>query len=654
MADGDQLRAQDGSVYTVFLSYSREDRKIANQIYQILTKAGFTVWWDHLLAGGERFADSTEAALEGAKAVVVLWSKTSIGSHWVHDEATRGRDRRCLVPLSIDGSSPPLGFRQFQVIDVSHGRMRAGSTEMQNMIRVVAALHEQPAGTTPSPAPPARHGDAATPGPFNRRGVIIGGGLLALSGAAGLAAWKTGWFGERPDSSSIAILPFDNLSGDPAQAYFSDGLSEELRTTLSLNRQIAVAAQTSSNSFRGEKLDARAIAHRLNVAYILDGGVRRAGGVVRITAQLIDGSAGFEKWSQSFDRTIADIFAVQTEISLMVADALVKQLSGGDRSKLRIGGTTDTRAYDAFLRGKALYAMATTEASDREALALFESATALDPRYAAAHAARSRSLTSIANNYAKGDQLADYYTRAIAAARAALELAPDLAEAHAALGFALLNGKLDARAAHDPYRRSFELGFGNADILAAYANYAARTGDFAGARQAIARAERLDPLNPSVFRNAGVIEYGARRYGDAASALQTALSLNPRISGVHSLFGDIHLLQGDFDAARSSFSREPVMLARMKGLAIIEAKAKGRAAGETALAEMIARFGDNSLYQQAQVLAQWNEPDAAMAILERAYKAGDSGLVQSREDPLLDPLRADPRYKALQEKLGFA
>lgn len=645
MGTGDQIGEEiDGSVEsTVFVSYSREDQKQVLPIIQLLQSEGYHVWWDGLLEGGERFSNITHQALENARAVVVFWSKTSIVSHWVHDEATRGRDRKCLVPLSLDGSEPPLGFRQFQVIDISKARIRPNAPEMQKMLRAVAHLRGEGA-----PSPPQAKARSFQLG---RREAIGAGALLAVAGG-GFAAWK--WL--EPDASlrSVAVMPFDNLSGDASRAYFSDGLSEELRNTLSLNRQLAVAAQTSSNKFRDDEIDAKAIAERLGVAYILDGSVRQSGDMVRVTAQLIEGETGFEKWSQSFDRKLSDIFAVQSDIATTVADELASKIWANPAdAKTRAGGTRSVKAYDAYLRGQALYKLAADERSDRDALAQFDAAVAADGRYAVAHAARSRALTVIANNYSTGDQLRKFYAQSVAAAKKAVELASDLAEAHSALGFVLFNGMLQVKAANDPYRQSFELGFGNADILASYANYAARTGQFASAREAIARAKRLDPLNPSVFRNAGVIEYCDRQYDAAIALFDTALSLNPKIGGVQSLLGDIRILQGNWQAAQKHFALEPGTLARQKGEAIIAMKLADAAAGEAVVTRMKMEYGDNSLYQQAQVMAQWGKNDAAIAALVKAKAAGDSGLVQLRNDPLLDPLRDNPEFRAIVTAIGF-
>ncbi len=209
------------------------------------------------------------------------------------------------------------------------------------------------------------------------------------------------------------------------------------------------------------------IAGKLGVAYLLDGSVRRSGDLVRVAADLIDGETGFSHWTRTFDRSMNDIFAVQSEIANAVASALAAQVTatggspaGADQELAASGGTTNVAAYDAYLRGRALYDLSSDEASERAALAQFDAAIAADPSYAAAHAARSRSLTAIANQYGEVNELGGLYDAAIASARRAIELAPDFADAHSTLASVLFQGRLDARAAREPFERSRALGAG--------------------------------------------------------------------------------------------------------------------------------------------------------------------------------------------------
>ena len=632
----------------VFVSYSRDDRPAALPIIAALEAEGFQVWWDGLLEGGDAFAHATETALETADAVVVLWSAISIQSHWVRDEATRGRDRGCMVPATLDGTMPPLGFRQIQVIDLAASKGDAVGAKFAVLAKAIRA-------TAAAPRNQLRFTGSATPAPAATRRhalMLAGGGAVAVAG--GLAVWSGGLFTRAATTNSVAVLPFRNL-GEPAQDYFADGLADELRAILSRNRQFEVMGETSSDRFRSDRPDAPAISAALRVALILDGSVRTAGNAMRITAQLVDGKTGFTKWSQTFDRKLTDILAVQSDIATTVADAMVANISaeaGFDAH--RIGGTQNSKAFDAFLRGSALTKLAANEASDRGALARYDEAIAVDPKFAAAHAARSGALTVIAATYAKSDQAKDYLKQAIAAANTAISLAPDLALGHFALGYALFNGMLDIKAAEAPYAKCFELGYGSVGPLVGFGEYAANIGNFADGRKAFARAQRLDPLNPVVFRGAGLLEFLARQPEAAKAALRSALSFNPSSGIVHRILGDMELAQGRFQEARRHYEQEPFEILRLPGLAIADMRLAGAEAGARQMAELVQKYGDNSFYQQVEILAQWGRPDEALDALEKAFAVSDPGLAQLRNDPLLDPIRQSPTFVTILGALGFA
>lgn len=632
----------------IFLSYARADRAWAERLIRALGTDRFDIWYDGLLEGGENFLPTTEAALEGADAVIVLWSKISVASHWVRDEATSGRDRRRLVPISIDGSLPPLGFRQFQVLDMSSWAGKPGD-DVFKVVSAIAAVTgaEPPLATTPA-SPPQRKPD--------RRQLLAGGGVV-LAGAIGLAGWRLWPGGEAgapsATANSIAVLPFRNLSGDTGQDYFAEGLTEELRTTLSLNRQLLVSGAGSAGNFRAPDADTRQIARTLGVSNLLTGSVRQTSDRVRVSARLVDGVSGFERWSQTFDRAMADVLTVQAEIARAVADALISTLAKDpDWRTERPGGTRDARAFDAYVKGEALYQIGSSQ-GDAQALAAFDKAIAIDPGYGAAHAARARTLAAIANQEADIARATQRRSAALDSARKAIEIAPEMARGHAALGY-LLMSQLDVAGARQAYQRSFELGLGDAPILAAYAEFAANVGAFDNAEAAIRRAKQLDPLNPTVFRNAGIVAFAARRYRDAREPLETALSLNPRQAIVHRILGDIAMVGGDVAEARRQYAAEPNPLSQLRGLAIADARLSGQAAGEVHMARLIETFGDGGLYQQAEVLAQWGRTDAALATLERALAVRDSGLILAGNDPLLDPIRQLPRFSAILTRLGLA
>ena len=632
------------AVPTVFVSYSREDLKLVRPIIAAIEAAGYPVWWDGMLVPGERFARSTEAALESARAVVVLWSAKSTASHWVHDEATRGRDRGCLVPLSVDGSKPPLGFRQFQTYKVNPHRA-AHDPGVAAMLQAVAALHDGPAQR---PVTVLR-----SPG-VNRRTALIGGGLTAAGVAAG-GLWWSGLIASGASANSVAVLPFTNLSGDSEGNYFSAGLSAEVRSQLASESLLAVAAQTSSAKIAKAQQDAGSMSRALNVAYLLEGTVRRDAQRVRVSAELIEGASGLSRWAQSFDHELSNVFAVQEEIAGAVVTALTRQMAahGAKGSNKELGGTNSFAAYDAYLRGLDQFALESGRDSDDLALKSFRSAVSEDRNFALAQAALARTLVVFGNQYDQGDARKQRYDEAIAVARGAVKLTPNLAAAQATLGFALIDGRLDARGARQPYRMSYELARGDADILGRFGNFEARCGRFDTARPAVARAAELDPLNARAFRQMGQVEYSARNYAGVAAPIAQALKLNPGMSSAWSALGMAQLMQGNIAAAATALAKEKSTLFRLPGLAIIAIKQGKNADAEQFLAELSANDGDNSLYQRAQIMAQWGRKDEALGLLETGYEALDSGLIQIRTDALLDPLRLEPRFIHLVNAIGF-
>jgi TolB-like protein len=632
----------------VFLSYNRGNAEFAQRLADALRGEGLDVWWDVLLSGGDAFAQTTEQALETAGAVVVLWSAEAIQSHWVRDEATRGRDRGRLVPVSIDGTQPPLGFRQIQYLDLSGWKGNRADPRLDGLIKAIRSAASGPHEQAAFNAPPTQR-----PGTASRRGALmIGGGAVTLL-AGGIGVWKAGLLGNLTRANSVAVLPFRNLD-DARQAYFSDGLSEELRATLSRIANLAVAAETSSNSFRDSGPGVRQIAKSLGVAFLLQGSVRRAGDMVRITAQLVDGGSGFESWSKTFDRKLSDIIAVQSEIATLVADALAVNIAGaGQTPGKRAGGTNNSAALDAFLRSKSLYLSASNEEESQLALSELDKAIAIDPKFAAAHAYRSRVLTYVTSAFSSGQSMKGAYAAAVEAARSAVRLAPDMAEGYSALGFVLSNGQLDMKAAQQPYHRSQELGFGNADMLSAFADFAANVRRFDEGRKASARARELDPLNANVFRSAGYLEFSARAFDAAMPLLHTALSIDAKTNVANATLGDIALLRGQAGEAKAWYEKESSTLSRLRGLASATMRLGDSDGAERLRGQLVERYGTNSFYQQAQIFAQWQRLPDALQALEQAYEYGDSGLVLMHTDPMLDPVRQDPRFMAVLGRLGF-
>jgi len=627
---------------TLFLSYSHTDDAKARRIASVLEEAGYTVWWDALIEGGAVYAKSIGSALESADAVIVMWSASSVESDWVRDEAAQGRDRHCLIPLSLDGTRPPLGFRQYQVIKFRNWRGRRDSPQFEALERAIATC----SGST---LPSVRIRQS----PITRRTALIAGAgaAAAIVGGGTYLAIDRGLFGGEGDESSIAVLPFKNLSGDTSQEYFAEGLTEEIRAALIRLDELRVMAAASSERAGEDEDDLQSIARKLGVGYLLGGSVRKSGDLFRISTELTDGKTGFGLWSTTVDRRLNDIFALQGEIARMVAEALSIQISTDEPAP---GSTKNAEAYDHYLQGRSLYHLAKDEESDRQALTHYDLAISADPKFAMAHAARSRVLASIAAEYGKADELKPLYAESAAAARRAVQLAPNLADAHLALGFVLFTGHLDVKGARPSYERAYQLGRGNADIVLLYALYCSRAGLPEQAHTAIERALVLDPLNARVHRAAGSIDYAARLYADALPPLRRALELNPKISNAHAFLGYCMVQLGKLKEARAEFDAEPTNFFRLSGLAIVDHKLGNKAAAERAMDELVKEMGDASLYQQAQVLAQWGNSDEAVVRLERARQIGDSGLIYLATDPLLDPIRKHPGFTKLIKELNLA
>jgi len=634
MADGPTDSVKSA---TLFLSYARADEPFARKLATALEQAGFTIWWDAMIEGGAAFGRSIAEALERADAVLVLWSKTSIDSDWVKDEAAQGRDRHRLIPLAIDGTPPPLGFRQYQTIDLSHWNGRRTAPQFASLERAVAAaLGQKPAA------------QAAQAG-VDRRDLLIGGSAAAAI-AVGGGAWLL-WDREirrSGEALSIAVLPFRNLSGDRAQDYFADGLTDEVRTALTRISELQVLAGTSTEEATG-KDNPKVIASALGVGFLLNGSVQRAGEMVRIAIDLVDGRTGFSRWSQSVDRKLTDIFAVQSDIARLVAGAMSIQVATAEPAP---GGTRNVSAYENYLQGRALFNLARDETSDRAALTHFEMAIAEDPKFALAYAARSRALMVIAGEHADVSELKPLYSEAIVAARQSVGLAPDLAEGHLALGYAMFAGKMDIRGAWPSYERAYRLGHGNADIALLYALYCSRAGRPDEAKKAVERAVLLDPLNPRAFRAQGSVAYAARRFADALPPLQRALQLNPKMTFAHSLAGNALLGLGRTADAIKEFESEPEPQFRLTGLAIAQHRLGNNAAAQKAFADLQSEVGDAAVYQQAEVLAQWGRLDDSFQKLDRARQVGDSGLTYAATDVMLDPLRRDQRFTHLINDLN--
>jgi TolB-like protein/tetratricopeptide (TPR) repeat protein len=454
----------------------------------------------------------------------------------------------------------------------------------------------------------------------------------------------------RASALSIAVLPFVNMSDDRGNEYFSDGLTEELLNLLARIPELKVIARTSSFVYKGKEAKISDIARELQVANVLEGSVRKSGDRVRITAQLIRTSDSTHLWSQSYDRTVQDIFAVQDEIAGEVVDSLKVKLLGADHKPVQAGGTSDARAYEAYLRGKYEVNKGESQEFLRAALSAFDEALALDPSFAQAHAARSSVLQALSRNaylpYAEG------FVQAREAAERAIELAPDASDGYVALGRNVLNADGDWQRSEVSLRKALQLNPSNAAAYTTLANLLSGVGRVEEALAAARQAVSLDPLALQGMHTLASVNYDARRYDEARAIAHQIATLDPQRPRVHYLMGLIDLTVGEAKAASAACEKERVEWQRQTCLAIAYDKL-GRAPEAAAQRAELRRTGDASAYQFAQISAQRGEPDEAIRWLEVARRVRDPGAFRAAVDPLLDPLREDPRFKSYLRELNL-
>jgi TolB-like protein/tetratricopeptide (TPR) repeat protein len=667
---------------TIFLSYASQDAAVAARIGEALRAAGLEVWFDQSeLRGGDAWdqlirrrirecalfmpviSASTQTRLEGY--FRLEWRLAVERTHLMADGKT------FLVPVVVDtvserAAAVPEAFRAVQWTQLPAGAVTPAFVER------VAHLLAGP-GTADSAALASAAAAMAGMPPPTRPPVFLRAlPLLAIAVLLGAAVFAGMHFAHRPATPgaaaatslpgspaagtapehSVAVLPFTNLSGDPKDEYFSDGLSEELLNTLASVPGLKVAARTSSFSFKGRNEAVGEIARKLNVASVLEGSVRRSGSHIRVSTELIDAATGFQRWSQTYDRDLKDVLAVQSDIATAVAGALKVRLLQTGKGGVEIGGTENPQAFDAFLRAQQLSRLPISPQTHAQTQSAYEAAIALDPAYANAYLGRGVELISYGfNGPLPPEQSHALVTAGAADARRASELAPALGAAHSLIGYALA-GQGDLAGAAAQFAKGSALSPGDARTYTGAADFLTTLGRFDEAEGAAHRAIELDPLNAQNYRMLAFTSFWARRYQDGVAAARRALELNdPDQARVQGWLGLNQYGLGDYTAARLSCDARPAEWVNLTCLALANDKLGHRTESDAALAQLVKEFGEGASYQQAQVYAQRGELDKAMATLERALTIGDPGVQATKVDPLLDPLRSDPRFKAFLVRL---
>lgn len=630
------------SASNVFISYKAEDRQRLVPLVAALEAEGFSVWWDARIGGGANWRQEIERHLDAASCVIVAWSKRSVGpeGHFVRDEASRALKLGTYLPVLLDAVDPPLGFGEVQAISLLGWR---GKSSNPGLIALLNAVRARLGGDQSH----SRLLRVDRP-PIARRAFVVGGiGLGALVAASG-------WLLLKPDTANakrIAVLPFANMSNDPEQDYFSDGIAEELRSALS---RIGMEVIGRASSEAVKDLDAKAAAARLKVAQLLTGSVRRSPNMIRITAQLVDGKDGVERWAQSYDRAPGDAIKIQTDIAANVARALSIALGQEGRAALTLGGTTDSLAQDLVFRARERRVTASSPEQFDQALKLIDRAIARDPSYADAHVQRSMTLTTIAENYpTDAAHVARQLVQAEAAARRAAEIAPLLGAAHVALARIAYN-RLDIVGLLQQTEKALALSPDDPDVLLDAATTMATLGRGVEGLRIADRLIALDGLNARAYARKSLVMFLLRRYPEAIEAVRQANSIAPGNSARFATAADSWLLLGQPEKAMAEYAKMPGDdYLRLTGEAIAAARARDRISAERRMALLRATYGASTSYQFAAIHAQLGDKDRAFAELNNALMLKDPGLVGLKTDAFLDPIRDDPRYATLVRKLGF-
>jgi adenylate cyclase len=574
----------------VFVSYARSDKARVAPLVAAIEAKGWTVWWDPELCPGQEFDRLIAAELKIAAAVLVVWTPNSVGSRWVRGEAREGAERGILVPVRFERADLPIDVRTLHTTDFDDWGEDPRSPQAQQVMRSLGAM-------------------------IARQQTAHSATAISPSGPSTLAHDHA--------RTAICVLPFANMSGDPEQEYFSDGITEDIITDLSKVSALAVTSRNSAFVFKGKHVDVPKVARELKVDHILEGSVRKAGGRVRITAQLVDGSSNNHVWAERYDRDLNDIFALQDEISEAIVKALKLKLLPEERQDIQQRGTENVEAYNLYLMARQLYVTG-HEGDARRAegiVRLCGRATEIDSNYARAWTLLA--LGQVILRFLHGREFDD----GLAAAERALALDPTLAEAHAVKARVYSeDGRYDAASAE------------------------------------IDAALRLNPDSYEVNRSAAYLRYRQHRLEDAARYFEKAMSLLDTDINSGSMLISCYSAVGDLQAiarvAEITLSRAEATLRQDPN----NAAAVGYAAHALAARGDSQRFKEwmkrallldpdniKSRYNFACTLAaQLKETEAALELLEPVFENVSIGLLNhAKADSDLDSLRNDPKFTAM-------
>ena len=477
--------------------------------------------------------------------------------------------------------------------------------------------------------------------------------VLVLVAAAGIGGFRFAHNGAKPTSlsdPSIAVLPFADMSPTKDQEYFSDGLADQLIHDLAKVAGLKVVARSSAFQFKGRNEDVRDVGRKLGVANVLEGSVRRDGNHVRITAELIKTDDGFHLWSQTYDREMNDIFAVQDEIAQATTETLQPKLLGSNGRPVPANSrTANPEAYQAYLQANYFSVRGLGKEDLDKALAYTDTAIKFDHQYAPAWALRA----SVENLMSEGGltSLAEGFRRARDDAERAIALNPNAASGYLAVAETQIYYDWDWESANACLTKAAALEPGSAEVLLVRSHLSRELGNLDVAIKLYKQVLELDPLRTDSHLGLGYMLYVAGRYDGAQAEVRKALDLNPRAALAHLTLGKVLIATGKPQLALAEVENETLEWGKLTGEALVYHALDREQDSTSAIAELIAKYRTDGAFQIAQAYSFRGETDKAFGWLERAYEQRDAGLPEVKTDPLFTNLHRDRRYTQLLKKL---
>ena len=572
----------------VFVSYARVDKARVAPLVAAIEAKGWSVWWDPEISPGQEFDDQIDTQLVAAKAVLVVWTPTSVVSRWVRGEARDAAERGILVPVRFDQARLPIDVRAIHTTDLDGWHEDPSHPAVQECLNALAAMIARSKAAQPANA-----------------------GNTTVSPSKAKASPRY----------SICVLPFTNMSGDPEQEYFSDGITEDIITDLSKISSLRIISRNSTFMYKGKNVDVPKVARELKVSHVLEGSVRKAGGRVRISAQLVDCEDNGHVWAERYDRDASDIFELQDEISHAIVKALRLQLLPEEKRAIERRGTESVEAHDLYLMARQTYVTSQEDMRTAQAIVrLCTRATEIDPNYAQAWALMAMGYRSLR-------ELGFESNDGMTAAERALALNQELVEAHAVKGYILL-----------------------------------MKGDTDAAGTEIEIALKREPESYEANRAAGRLHYILRNYETAAKYFEKTISLmDADVNSMGMLIGCYKALGDDAGVRRAAgfaLERADTILARdpnnssavvYSAYALASLGDDERAKSRMSRALVIDPDNWDMRYNFACALnGHLKDKEAALEMLKPLFVKITGPLLRyMKGDPDLVSLHDDPRYQAM-------